>query len=1216
MSPHESRIPRGCSHSAWILSWVLMGLALGVSGASASTLPQGFQETPVITGRTEPTAIRFAPNGQAFLAEKSGLLWVYANITDPSPSQVIDLRAEVHDYWDRGLLGLAIDPGYPARPYVYVLYAHDTWPPGDPRFGDPTQPRWGTGLPNPSTSDPCPTPPGPTADGCVVYGRLSRITIDPNTLQGTEQVLIQGNWCQQFPSHSIGDLHFGNDGYLYVSGGEGANFNAADWGQYGNQYSGDVVNPCGDPNGAANDSSSEGGALRSQDILSPSDPTAYSGSILRLDVSTLPVQAAPGNPLIGYNGSDDDPVVAIGLRNPYRFTIRPGTNEVWIADVGWNTWEEINRIQDPTAFVSDFGWPCYEGGPGGVNQPQGSYDQQILCQRLAGLAQPPVPSYVHLTPPYFAYQHSQQVVPGELCGTGGSSVTGIAFYTGQTFPAAYRGALFFADSTRQCIWTMPLGTNGDPDPSAVQPFVSNAAGRIVDLQNGPDGNLYYVDFDNGAVYKVAYYAGNQPPHAVATATPTSGVAPLQVQFDGSGSSDPEDGTAVTYAWDLNGDGVFDDSTIAKPTWTYQLPGQVLARLKVTDSQGASDIASVTINAGNTAPVVTITAPDPSLKWKVGDSIAFAGGATDQQNGTLDPSRLSWDIILHHCFTPDDCHIHDITTIPGVDSGSFIAPDHEYPSYLELRLTATDLPPAGWFDEAWTRRRLLLFDNSAQAANLIDFPVLVVLDPTRIDYGHTLPNGRDLRFTDDAGNLLAYEIESWNPGGTSYVWVKVPQITAGSTSDSIWMYYGNPSAATSAENAPAVWSAGYAGVWHMGSSLADSTANGDDGVDSGSTATTGPLGPARSFDGVASSIDVGTSPALEINGDLTVEAWVRAADPSQPGAPRVVSKKNNWDDPAGYNLEVHPGEGNVTTVGSGNDYTRADGLSLGNTWHYVATVVTGAIGRVYVDGLDRTTDSTVSPIVSSAQHMTFGRRSGGGDFFDGDVDEVRVSNVARSADWIAAQDLSMTDAFITYGPENLIGTLSTTASERLDPLTADVTYQTSPAGLTLTVGTETGPAPLVETSIVNGQVSVEAPSPQTQGGKVWAFQSWSDGGGQAHTIVTPQGGGTLTATYAALPACSDGIDNDGDGLIDYPQDPGCRNAMSDKENPQCQDGIDNDGDGKIDWPADLDCQAPWGDSEATPTGSSCGFGFELVGLLPLLRRLARLRSRLTRGPSPR
>jgi hypothetical protein len=89
---------------------------------------------------------------------------------------------------------------------------------------------------------------------------------------------------------------------------------------------------------------------------------------------------------------------------------------------------------------------------------------------------------------------------------------------------------------------------------------------------------------------------------------------------------------------------------------------------------------------NTPPVATITTPAAGTTWKVGDVINFSGSATDQQDGTLSASRLSWALILHHC--PSNCHTHPLQSFTGVD-GSFAAPDHEYPSYLELQLTATD-----------------------------------------------------------------------------------------------------------------------------------------------------------------------------------------------------------------------------------------------------------------------------------------------------------------------------------------------------------------------------------------------------------------------------------------------------------------------------------------------------------------------------------------------
>jgi hypothetical protein len=175
---------------------------------------------------------------------------------------------------------------------------------------------------------------------------------------------------------------------------------------------------------------------------------------------------------------------------------------------------------------------------------------------------------------------------------------------------------------------------------------------------------------------------------VATANPTSGAVPLTVQFNGSASSDP-DGDPITFSWDLNGDGTFGDSTAVNPSFTYTTQGTYQVRVRVTDSHGASTVSApvtITAGAGNTAPTPVIDTPSSSLTWAVGDTINFSGHAIDAQDGTLPASALTWSVILHHCTT--GCHTHLLQTFSGA-GGSFGAPDHDYPSYLEIQLTATD-----------------------------------------------------------------------------------------------------------------------------------------------------------------------------------------------------------------------------------------------------------------------------------------------------------------------------------------------------------------------------------------------------------------------------------------------------------------------------------------------------------------------------------------------
>jgi glucose/arabinose dehydrogenase/PKD repeat protein len=637
--------------------------------ARAATLPPGFQESIVFSGLTQPTAVRFAADGRVFVAEKQGVIKVFDSLTDTTPTTFADLNVNVYNFWDRGLLGMALAPNFPTDPYVYVLYTYDH------ELGSSAPaPRWGTpGV----YSDPCPTPPGATADGCLVSGRLSRLQASGNTMTGAEQVLVE-DWCQQYPSHSIGAVEFGADGALYASGGDGASFNFADYGQDGSP-----LNPCGDPPGGVGATlappTAQGGALRSQDLRTSGDPVTLDGSIIRVNPATG--AALADNPLAGNTDPNARRIIAAGLRNPFRFTFFPGTDELWLGDVGWSDWEEINRILSPTdTVVENFGWPCYEGAGR-----QAGYDGANLniCENLYAAG----PGAV--TAPYFAYHHNNRVVTGETCPTGSSSIAGLQFEfsaAANSYPAEYDGALFFADYSRDCIWAMPKGADGRPVPGQVRTFVA-AAANPVNLETGPGGDLFYVDFDGGTIRRIRYFSTNQPPTAAATATPTTGTAPLTVNFSGSGSSDPNPGDTLAYAWDLDGDGAFDDATTRETTYTYTTDGTYNATLRVTDNQGASDTDTVTITVGNTAPTATITAPAAGTTWQVGSVVNFSGRATDTQDGTLPASALTWELILHHC--PSNCHTHPLQSWTGVASGSFTAPDHEYPSHLELRLTARD-----------------------------------------------------------------------------------------------------------------------------------------------------------------------------------------------------------------------------------------------------------------------------------------------------------------------------------------------------------------------------------------------------------------------------------------------------------------------------------------------------------------------------------------------
>jgi PKD repeat protein len=711
-----------------------------------TTASPRFIERTVFSGLTNPTAIEFASDGRIFVAEKSGLIKVFDNLTDTSATVFADLRTNVHNFWDRGLLGLALHPNFPAVPYVYVMYAHDAEP-------GAIAPRWGTAG---ATSDNCPTPPGATADGCAISGRISRLEASGSVMTGAEVVLVE-DWFQQYPSHSIGSLAFGADGMLYATGGDGASFNFADYGQDGNP-----LNPGGDPpvgvGGTQTPPTAEGGALRSQDLRTDADPVSLDGTLIRID----PITGAglPDNPLASSIDVNARRVVAYGLRNPYRMTVRPGTNQVYIGDVGWNIWEEINRVTNPTAGLVNFGWPCYEGAGR-----QSGYDSinLNLCELL-------YPQAGAVTAPLYTYSHSTTVVAGEACPTGSSSISGLAFYQGTAYPANYADALFFSDYSRNCIWVMFKDASGNPDPATRQTFKSAAAGPV-QLKLGPDGNLYYVSL-SGTIRRFEYFAGNLPPTAVAVANPTEGDAPLSVSFNASGSSDPDATDTLTYAWDFTGDGTV-DATGVTATHTYTTTGAHTARLTVTDNSGLSHAAVVTITVDSSAPSAVITSPVAATLWRVGDTIAFSGSATDREEGTLPASALNWSIVMHHCSTLGSCHVHPLQDFLGVAGGSFVAPDHEYPSYLELRLTATD---GSGLQSSVTRRLDPVTVPLTFATSPAGLQIGVGSETSVAPFTRTVIVGSTNSISASSPQTIgstSYEFQSWSDGGAQTHTVVAP-----------------------------------------------------------------------------------------------------------------------------------------------------------------------------------------------------------------------------------------------------------------------------------------------------------------------------------------------------------------------------------------------------------------------------------------------------------
>jgi glucose/arabinose dehydrogenase len=644
------------------------------SSAAEPELPTGFQDSLVFSGLEQPTAVRFAPNGMVFVAEKAGKIKVFSDTEDDTPDLFKDLRTEVYDHGDRGLLGLAVDPDFPASPYVYALFTYDHV------LGESAPPpKWG--QPN-DTGDFCPAAPANGSDDCLVSGRLVRYTATVSedggglhAIASGEKALIPEDWCQQFSSHSIGDLHFGPEGALYASAGDGASYGSPDYGELGNP-----PNPCGDP-------PEEGGSMRAQDVRTPetlSDPTGLDGAIIRIDPETG--AGWPGNPLSSSLSANERRIVAHGFRNPFRFAIDPQNGEVYADNVGASEFEEIDRFDPSEPTLYNSGWPCFEGMG---QQFQFKYLELPICEGMyeeAGSA----------STPFFHYSHRMGVTLEDECTyNNGSALAGLTLYKGEEFPAAYEGALFFADSVRSCIYVMLPGSDGRPDPTQVQGFLAGGSSLYpgVDIQEGPDGALYYTslfgeDFSDGSVRKITYVPGAPQARLEADTTYSKDLSHVY-QLDASGSTDPDEG-ALEFEWDLDGDGTFETEGGETQEESYGSPDNVVVSVRVTDGEGLVSVARLTLYPGDEPPVVTIEDPAPGTEWAVGDTIDFYGTAVDSEGAGIYSRALHWGTRILHCPSSSaDCHSHPLQVFPGVEWGEVVAPEHDYPSFIEITFTATD-----------------------------------------------------------------------------------------------------------------------------------------------------------------------------------------------------------------------------------------------------------------------------------------------------------------------------------------------------------------------------------------------------------------------------------------------------------------------------------------------------------------------------------------------
>jgi hypothetical protein len=328
--------------------------------------------------------------------------------------------------------------------------------------------------------------------------------------------------------------------------------------------------------------------------------------------------------------------------------------------------------------------------------------------------------------------------------------------------------------------------------------------------------------------------------------------------------------------------------------------------------------------------------------------------------------------------------------------------------------------SGWWNSSWQNRRKITFNNSASTENLLNFPVLVSLTSSNINYTKTKALGADIRFVDSDGTALNYEIEKWDATGTSNIWVKVPQIDASSATDYIWMYYNNP-AATDNATTTGVWDGNYFLVQHLnessGTATLDSTLNARNGTKLSATepsaTSTGQISGAQNFDGGNDYIVSNNANGTSLS-NLSVSMWVKRADINSTKGILQWAADLNSGTPFIFLRDAN----GVLTWYVNSNYNLAGGSISSNVWTNLSVTWNGSVWTSYVNGNSAGTYNGGGTLQNNATKFWIGNAFNG--YWQGNIDEVRISSTTRSSDWILAEYKTEINNFNTYSNEETVG----------------------------------------------------------------------------------------------------------------------------------------------------------------------------------------------------
>ena len=302
--------------------------------------------------------------------------------------------------------------------------------------------------------------------------------------------------------------------------------------------------------------------------------------------------------------------------------------------------------------------------------------------------------------------------------------------------------------------------------------------------------------------------------------------------------------------------------------------------------------------------------------------------------------------------------------------------------LVLSLLAGLIPissSAAW-NADWTNHKKISINAVGVSPSILQFPVVVRLHSGNFDFSGANANGSDLRFiAADDKTELKFHIEKYDSANElAVIWVQLPKVDAAEKDAHFWLYSGNEKATVTAD-AKATWDANTMAAFHFAEKtlLQDSSVNaivatGEVGLQKAAL-----LGEAAVFSG--KSMLIATNPALKVANAYTWSAWIKPGNVTQSAT--LYSQGDGLSlKTDGLKLSLNVGKSQV----SGGELKAA-------TWQYVAFTIDGTKANVYINGV--TVASGDTPTVAASEDIKIGYG------YAGEMDEMQIANVARSAEWL-------------------------------------------------------------------------------------------------------------------------------------------------------------------------------------------------------------------------